>query len=67
MAAYIASSSPLPLIAWHHDAPAFNVTELTEHEQPVCRHLALPHVRQAGSHADCACVFVLGHDGRARG
>jgi hypothetical protein len=26
MVAYIASSSPLPLIPWQQDAPAFNVT-----------------------------------------
>ncbi len=57
MVAYIASHSPLPLIPWQPDTPAFNVTELTEHEQPVCRHLVLPHVRQAGSHTSCGCGF----------
>src|SRR5437660_1073701 len=53
MVAYIASRSPLPLIPWQQDAPVFNVTELTEHEHSVLRHLALPHVRQAGSHTRC--------------
>jgi len=62
MVAYIASRSPLPLIPWQQDAPAFNVTELTEHEQPVCRHLALPHVRQAGSHTSCGCGFNEGRE-----
>ena len=62
MVAYIASRSPLPLIPWQQDAPAFNVTELTEHEQAVCRHLALPHVRQAGSHTSCGCGFNEGRE-----
>lgn len=62
MVAYIASRSPLPLIPWQQDAPAFNVTELTEHEQPVLRHLALPHVRQAGSHTSCGCGFNEGRE-----
>jgi hypothetical protein len=62
MVAYIASRLPLPLIPWQQDAPAFNVTELTEHEQPVCHHLALPHVRQAGSHTSCGCGFNEGRE-----
>lgn len=60
--AYVASRSPLPLIPWRQDAPAFNVTELTEHEQPVLRHLSLPHVRQAGSHTSCGCGFNEGRE-----
>ena len=35
MVAYIASRSTLPLIPFQENAPAFNVTELTEHERPV--------------------------------
>jgi hypothetical protein len=62
MVAYIASRSPLPLIPFQQDAPAFNVTELTEREQRVLRHLALPHVRQAGSHTSCACGFNEGRE-----
>jgi len=62
MVAYIASRSPLPLIPWHQDAPAFNVTELTAHEQPILGHLALPHVRQAGSHTSCGCGFNEGRE-----
>jgi len=62
MVAYIASCSPLPLISWQQDAPAFNITELTEHEQPVCRHFTLPHVRQAGSHTSCGCGFNEGRE-----
>lgn len=62
MVVYVASRSPLPLISWQQDAPAFNVTELTKHEQPVLRHLALPHVRQAGSHTSCGCGFNEGRE-----
>lgn len=60
--AYIASRSPLPLIAWQQEAPAFNVTELTDPEQRVLRHLVLPHVRQAGSHTGCGCGFNEGRE-----
>jgi hypothetical protein len=62
MVAYIASRSPLPLIPFQENAPAFNVTELTEHERPVLSHLALPHVRQAGSHTSCGCGFNEGRE-----
>jgi hypothetical protein len=60
--AYIASRSPLPLIPFRENEPAFNVTELTEHERPVLNHLALPHVRQAGSHTSCGCGFNEGRE-----
>lgn len=62
MVVYIASRSPLPLFAWRQAAPAFNVTALTEHERPVLRHLALPHVRQAVSHTSCGCGFNEGRE-----
>ena len=62
MVVYIASRSPLPLIPFQQGAPGFNVTELTENEQPVLRHLALPHVRQAGSHTSCGCGFNEGRE-----
>lgn len=60
MVVYIASRSPLPLIEFRQDAPAFNVTEPTEHEKPVLQHFALPHIRQAGSHTGCGCGFNEG-------
>ena len=62
MVVYIASSSPLPLVAWRDDAPAFNVTALTEHEERVRSHFSLPHVRCAGSHTSCGCGFNEGRD-----
>ena len=60
MVAYIASCLPLPLIPFREDAPAFNVTEITDEERPVLSHLGLPHVRQAGSHTSCGCGFNEG-------
>lgn len=62
MVAYIASRSPLPLIPWQKDAPAFNVSELTEHEQPVRDQFSLPYIRQAGSHTCCGCGFNEGRE-----
>ena len=62
MVAYIASRSPLPLIPFQESAPAFNVTEMTEQERAVLVHLALPHVRQAGSHTSCGCGFNEGRE-----
>lgn len=59
---YVASRLALPLIPWQQDAPAFNVTSLTECEQAVCRHLAFPHTRQAGSHTSCGCGFNEGRE-----
>jgi hypothetical protein len=62
MVAYIASRSPMPLIPFQEKAPAFNVTELTEHERVVLNHLSLPHVRHAGSHTFCGCGFNEGRE-----
>ncbi len=62
MAVYIASDSPLPLLPWQQETPAFNVSELTEHEEVVRRHLGLPHIRQAGSHTGCGCGFNEGRE-----
>ena len=62
MVAYISSRLPLPLIPLQQDTPAFNVTEFTEQEQAVLRHLMLPYVRQAGSHTGCGCGFNEGRE-----
>jgi hypothetical protein len=62
MVIYIGSRSPLPLIPWSQDAPAFNVTVLTEHALPVWRHFAASHVCQAGSHTGCGCGFNEGRE-----
>ena len=59
---YIGSRSPLPLIPWNPETPAFNVTALTEHEMSACRHFTVPHVRYAGSHTDCGCGFNEGRE-----
>jgi hypothetical protein len=60
MVVFIASRSPLPLIPWQQDAPAFNVAGLSEPEERVRRHFSLPHVRYAGSHTQCGCGFNEG-------
>ena len=57
MVIFIASRSPLPLIPWQQDTPAFNVADLSEHEGRVRGHFSLPHVRYAGSHTRCGCGF----------
>jgi len=62
MVVYIASKSPLPLIPWHKDSPALNVTELTSREEPVRDYLTLPHVCQVGSHTCCGCGFNEGRE-----
>jgi hypothetical protein len=60
---YLAGSSPLPLIPFQQDAPAFNVTELTDAEQVVRSKFASPFVVCAGSHTQCGCGF---NEGRTR-
>lgn len=60
MVIFIASSSPLPLVPWQDASPAFNVKELSEHEERVRSHLSLPNVRCAGSHTCCGCGFNEG-------
>ena len=60
MVIYIASRRPLPLVPWQPDARAFNVTALTEHEEPVRRHFTLPNICCAGSHTQCGCGFNEG-------
>ena len=44
MVIYIASRLPLPLVPWQPDAPAFNVTPLSEYEEPVRRQFSLPNI-----------------------
>jgi hypothetical protein len=57
MVVYVGSGLPLPLIPWRESERAFNVTELTEHEEPVRTHFKVANVRQAGSHTQCGCGF----------
>lgn len=59
---YVASHSPLPLTPLPPGPPAFNVTRLTQYEEPVRRHFTLPEVRQAGSHTGCGCGFNEGRE-----
>lgn len=56
LAVYLASSNPLPPIAWDKDAPAFYLEPVPEGEA-VHRQFSLPHVYYAGSHEGCGCGF----------
>ena len=60
MVVYVGSRLPLPLIPWRESERAFNVTELTEHEEVVRTHFKVANVRQAGSHTQCGCGFNEG-------
>jgi hypothetical protein len=62
MVVFIASSSPLPLVAWENDAPAFHVKELADYEERVRSHFSVPNVRYAGSHTACGCGFNEGRE-----
>lgn len=62
MVVFIASRSPLPLIPWQQAAPAFNVADLSEHEERVRSHFSLPYVQCAGSHTQCGCGFNEGRE-----
>lgn len=57
MVVYVGSRSPLPLIPWLEAERAFNVSELTEHEEAVRTHFKMSNVRHAGSHTRCGCGF----------
>jgi hypothetical protein len=57
LAVYIASPSPLPLVAWHEETPAFYVQEV-EAADRVRAHFAWPNVYYAGSHEGCGCGFA---------
>ena len=62
MVVYVASRLPLSLIPWREEAPAFYATELTEDDEGVRRHFALPHIVYAGSHTNCGCGFNEGRE-----
>jgi hypothetical protein len=62
MVVFIASRSPLPLVPWKQDMPAFNVSDLSVDEERVRIHFSLPHVVHAGSHTKCGCGFNEGRE-----
>ncbi|MBN1426843.1 MAG: hypothetical protein JXB07_00575 [Anaerolineae bacterium] len=61
MMVYIASESPLPLIAWNDQCPAFYVTELPRPQDEQVRvQFSKPYVYYVGSHQGCGCGFLYG-------
>ena len=57
LAVYLCSPSPLPLVPWHEESPAF-YTEAVEVDDPVRAHFEWPNVFYAGSHEGCGCGFA---------
>ena len=57
---YVASNRPIPLRPWNPAAPAFNVQELKESEQPVRERFSLPFVCYVGTDEHCGCGFGYG-------
>jgi hypothetical protein len=62
LALYLASSRPLPLIAWDPVSPAFHVVKAPEIAVGVCRHFRFENVYYAGSHQGCSCAFNYEHE-----
>jgi hypothetical protein len=56
-ALYMASDSEIPLVPWDDQAPAFNVTLLSETEAVVRKQFSLRNVAYVGSHEGCGCGF----------
>ena len=57
---YLACDQPLPLQPFDREAPAFNVAELTPHEEPVRGQFSKPYVYRVGAHTLCGCGFDRG-------
>jgi len=62
LALYLASSRPLPLIAWDPVNPAFHVVKAPEIAVGVCRHFRFENVYYVGSHQGCSCAFNYEHE-----
>jgi hypothetical protein len=57
---YLAADRPLPLQPFDQRAPAFNVAELTSHEDGVRQQFSKPFVYSLGAHTHCGCGFDRG-------
>jgi len=49
--------SPLPLIPWREESPAFYVDDVPA-DDPVRSHFSWPNVYYAGAHEGCGCGFA---------
>ncbi len=57
VAVYLSAPTPLPLVAWHEESPAFFVEEAPA-DDPVRAHFSWPNVYYAGAHEGCGCGFA---------
>jgi hypothetical protein len=57
MGVYVAADVPLPLMVWDEHNPGFNVTAISEYEQPVRSQFSKSHVYYLGSYTGCSCSF----------
>ena len=62
LALYLASSRPLPIIAWDPANPAFHVINPPESAAGVRKHFRYENVYYAGSHQGCSCAFNYEHE-----
>lgn len=54
---YLASDTPLKMVPWMENAPAFNVTNLSDDETRVAAQLTTPFLACAGSYEGYGCGF----------
>jgi hypothetical protein len=62
LALYLATSRPLPVIAWDRANPAFHVINLPESAVGVRKHFHYEHIYYAGSQQGCSCAFNYEHE-----
>lgn len=54
---YMATSRPIPLIAWDEKNPSLHIEYLGEGEAVVADHFSLPHCYYTGSDTFCGCGY----------
>ncbi len=57
VAVYVSAPSPLPLIPWREESPAFYVEDVPP-DDPVRSRFSWPNVYYAGAHEGCGCGFA---------
>jgi hypothetical protein len=62
LALYLASSRPLPIVAWDEVNPAFHVVLAPESAAGVRKHFRFENMYYAGSHQGCSCAFNYEHE-----
>jgi hypothetical protein len=54
---HIATSCPVPRLAWNEDDRHVWVGDVEQHASSVSRHFSLPHIAYVGSDLNCGCGF----------